>query len=468
MKQFTLFFMLLIISNFAYAQKKQSERLDSLFTVLYQQNQFNGTALIAEKGKIIFKKSYGIANEDTKAPINEKTIFELASCSKQFTATAIVLLKREGKLQYTDKISKYLPELGFWENVTIYDLLRHTSGIPDFLKYMPDNWDHNKIADNNDLIKVLAAKKDTLEFTPKSRHSYSNSNYILLGSIVEKVSGKKFPDFLSDRVFKPLKMKNTFVYCRHKYPKKIDNFAYGYVWEDGGFKKILEENSQREISEVYYLDAILGTSKVHSNAEDLYTWMTSLKNNTLLTKKEFDEMTEITKTSNGRDVAYGFGLDLRKGENKFTFGHTGSWDGYSTFMLHDVVKDRTFIILQNFHFGAVPYTNMFQIMEDKPLQLQYPKKIALSDDEIAQYTGTYTNEEGETHIITSKEKHLLYNTPTVSWNMRFFPYSNHEFRGIRQAGADAVLNFTKLDNGDIKLEMFQDKQIVGTGVRKGK
>ena len=79
--------------------------------------------------------------------------------------------------------------------------------------------------------------------------------------------------------------------------------------------------------------------------------MTSLKNNTLLTKKEFDEMTEITKTSNGRDVAYGFGLDLRKGENKFTFGHTGSWDGYSTFMLHDVVKDRTFIILQNFHFG---------------------------------------------------------------------------------------------------------------------
>ena len=154
-------------------------------------------------------------------------------------------------MQYTDKISKYLPELGFWENVTIYDLLRHTSGIPDFLKYMPDNWDHNKIADNNDLIKVLAAKKDTLEFTTKSRHSYSNSNYILLGSIVEKVSGKKFPDFLSDRVFKPLKMKNTFVYCRHKYPKKIDNFAYGYVWEDGGFKKILEENSQREISEVY-------------------------------------------------------------------------------------------------------------------------------------------------------------------------------------------------------------------------
>jgi hypothetical protein len=107
-------------------------------------------------------------------------------------------------------------------------------------------------------------------------------------------------------------------------------------------------------------------------------------------------------------------------------------------------------------------------MEGQPLQLQYPKKIALSDDEIAQYTGTYTNDEGETHIITSKEKHLLYNTPTVPWNMRFFPYSDHEFKGIRQGGADAVLNFTKLDNGDVKLEMLQDKQIVGTGVRKGK
>lgn len=465
MKKLKLFITLIFITNFCLAQKRETYQLDSLFTVLYQQNQFNGEVLIAEKGDIILKKGYGISNENTRKPINEKTIFELASCSKQFTAAAIVLLKREGKLNYNDKLSKYIPELNFWNDVTIYDLLRHTSGIPDFFGYIPDKWDHNKIATNDDVIKLFAENKDTLQFKPNSRHRYSNTNFVLLASIIERTSGKKYADFLSEKIFKPLKMNNTFVYCRWKNPKKVNNLAIGYIWETNTFKKTTIVESEPEKNEVYYLDGIIGTSKVHSNIDDVYKWIQALKNNTLFTKKEFDEMTEITKTSMGKDVRYGFGLDVRKGENSFTFGHTGSWDGYTTFVYHDMIRDRTIIVLENFNYGANPFNNMFQILEGQPLTIEYPKKIVLQESDITQYTGIYKSESGE-HILTYKEQHLIYNTTKDGWDMRFFPYTKNEFKGIRQGGADAVLKFTKTDDGRMKLEMLQNGKIIDSGIRE--
>lgn len=465
MKKLKRFVVLILFTNLCLAQTSKSHQLDSLFTLLYKQNQFNGEVLIAEKGNIVLKKGYGLSNESTKETVNEKTIFELASCSKQFTAAAIVLLKRDGKLNYNDKLSKYIPELGFWDDVTIYDLLRHTSGIPDFIGYMPDKWDCNKIATNGDVIKLFAANKDTLQFTPKSRHRYSNTNYVLLASIIEKTSGKKYSDFLSEKIFKPLKMDRTFVHCRWKSPKKVDNLAIGYVWETNTFKKTTIVESEPEKDMVYYLDGIVGTSKVHSNVDDVYKWIQALKNNTLFTQKEFEEMTEITKTSGEKDVRYGFGLDLRKGENSFTFGHTGSWDGYTTLLYHDVIRDRTIIILQNFNCGAVPFNNIFQILEGQKLILEYPKRITLQESDITQYTGTYKSERGK-HVLTYKEQHLIYNTAEDIWDMRFFPYAKNEFRGIRQASADAVLRFIKTDDGRMKLEMLQNGKIVDSGIRE--
>ncbi|MNK36174.1 Penicillin-binding protein 4* [compost metagenome] len=466
MKQVKLFITLIFITNFCFAQTKKPYQLDSLFTVLYQQNQFNGEVLIAEKGNIVLKKGYGVSNENTQQLINENTLFELASCSKQFTAAAIVLLKREGKLNYNDKISKYLPELSFWDDVTIYDLLRHTSGIPDFLGYMPDKWDHNKIASNDDLIKIYVTNKDTLQFKPKSRHRYSNTNFVLLATIIERASGKKYADFLSDKIFKPLNMDRTFVYCRWKNPMKIDNLAIGYIWKTDSFTKTTIVDSESEKTEIYYFDGIIGTSKVHSNVDDVYKWILALKNNTLFTQKEFDEMTEISKTLEGKDVKYGFGLDIRKGENKFTFGHTGSWDGYTTFVYHDVIRDRTIIILENFNYGVNPFNTIFQILEGIPLTIEYPKKITLPQSDITQFTGTYIGESGVQHIITYKEQHLIYNTAKDIWDMRFFPYSKDQFKGIRQGSADAVLKFTKTDDGRMKLEMLQNGEIVDFGIRE--
>jgi len=467
--KFINFYLIPLLSiQICFAQPKKSEQqLDSIFSVLYKQHQFNGVVLIADKGKVVFKKGYGYSNEATKQLNDSKTIFELASCSKQFTAAGIVLLKRQGKLNYEDNLSKFIPELSFWDNVTIYDLLRHTSGLPEYLNDMEEDWDKTKIATNEDLIKYYAARKDTLAFKPKSTHRYNNTNYALLASVIERVSGQKYADFLSENIFKPLKMNSTFVYNRRENPRKINNYAIGYVWAKGSFNKITSEQPEYGDSSVYYFDGIVGNAKINANAEDLFKWVTALKNNTLLTREEFDQMTEITKTSGGKNIPYGFGFDVSKGENRFSFGHTGNWDGYISLIYHNVLKDRTIIILQNFKLGTYPYDNINEILDNKPLEIEYKKAVAIAPELMAKYAGIYIDEQSkEEHVITYQDGHLFYNTKMIKWDMRFFPIAENEFQGIRQGGRDGVLKFTPSENGGTRLEMSEYGKVIGGGIRK--
>ncbi|MDY3319134.1 serine hydrolase, partial [Riemerella anatipestifer] len=123
----------IIFSTLSFGQNFQVKLLDSLFTTLYEKKAFNGNVLIAEKGNIVFEKSYGYADESAKRKLDKNTIFELASVSKQFTAMGIVILQKQGKLNYDDKISKYIPELAFYGDISIRNLLNHTSGLPDYM-----------------------------------------------------------------------------------------------------------------------------------------------------------------------------------------------------------------------------------------------------------------------------------------------------------------------------------------------
>lgn len=464
-----LLFILCSVACFG-QQSKHAQQLDSLFSILHHQHQFSGTVLIAEKGKVIFEKGYGYRNEQTQKQNNEQTIFELASCSKQFTAAAIVLLKREGKLRYEDPISKYLPELDFWNKVTIADLLRHTSGLPEFLADMSEKPDSTKILTNEDVIRFYAQRRDTLRFEPKSRHRYCNTNYVLLASITERISGQPFNRFLHQNIFKPLRMYHTFIYNRRLQTHTIRNMATGYAWATGTFRKVSSDQPESGSYEVRLFDGVTGAAKVHSTTGDIYKWIMALKSNTFLTKEEFEEMTAITQTSSGKDIAYGFGLMLSKGENRFSFGHNGSWDRFATFIYHNMLKDRTVIILQNFKLGALPYNNIVQILEDSPLETEFHKKIALPAATVQQYAGVYqtvdTSVTAEAHAITCLDGHLLYNTTKSNWDMRFYPISETKFQGIRQASNDSYLQFTSMENGDMKLELLQGGKVIDSGIRK--
>ncbi len=177
-------------------------------------------------------------------PLDENSVFELASCSKQFTAMAIALLQHQGKLSVTDDFTKYIPELSCYKGITIKDLVYHISGLPDYMAQdsMWIEWDEHKIATNGDVIALLAKYKPAVLFGPGTRHEYSNTGYMLLATIVERASGLSFGDYLDKHIFKPLKMSHSLVYSRRYAPRKITNYAYGYVTDDSLQKLVLPDS----------------------------------------------------------------------------------------------------------------------------------------------------------------------------------------------------------------------------------
>lgn len=461
---------LLLVSPFVFGQQQLNcgKRLDSLFSSLADQNQFNGSVLIAEKGKVLYSAGKGYSNEITKEKNNSQTIFETASCSKQFIGVGIVLLHRENKINYTDDITQYIPELTNFKGVTIYDLLRHTSGIPEFLGQFRTDWKNDRIATNEDVINYYAAKKEKLEFQPHSAHQYCNTNYVFLASIIERVSKQKIDTYLSEKIFQPLKMSRTFVYNRRANPRKIENYAYGYWWVKNSFEKATEDDKRIGSMAPYYMDGIVGNAKINSTVEDIYKWVNAIKNNTLLGQQEFDEVMSITQTSSNEEVPYGFGFDVRKSGDDISYGHTGSWDGYITFIHYSSKNDRTIIVLNNFKNGVYPYATITEIIDNKPSSNEFVKKINLSEKEIKKFVGEYTDSEdtSKKHIITYLDKHLIYNTDKANWDMRFFPSSDSTFQAIRQGGTDGVMKFTVQSDGAMKLGMMQYGQSMGSGIRK--
>ncbi|MCX8532409.1 serine hydrolase domain-containing protein [Chryseobacterium luquanense] len=288
--------------------KNKTAKLDSLFTKKYEDKTFNGNVLIAEKGKIIFQKSFGVADYESKRLLNNTTIFELASVSKQFTAMGIVLLEKQGKLKYDDPISKYIPELSFYKNITVRNLLNHTGGLSDYINLFSKNWDKKKIATNNDIISEFAKYKPEINFQPNEKYEYSNTGYALLGYIIEKVSGQTFGDYLETKIFKPLGMKNTFVYRSRFQPKVVENYAKGFIENDFVFIVSPDVLGKSYLS--YYLDGIVGYGMVNSTTDDLLKWDRSLYTDKLVNEKDKSIIFQGAKLNNGKLTDYGFGWQV--------------------------------------------------------------------------------------------------------------------------------------------------------------
>lgn len=346
--------------------------------------------------------------------------------------------------------------------------MHHTSGIPEFLGHFANDWKNDRIATNQDVIDYYSTKKDTLEFSPNSNHQYSNTNYVFLATIIERVSKQKIETYLADKIFKPLKMNRTFIYNRRVNPKKIKNYAYGYSWIKNSFEKATEDDTRIGNMMSYYMDGIVGNAKVNSTVEDIYKWINAIKNNTLLNQQEFNEVMKITQTSNNEKVTYGFGFEVRQNDNNISYGHTGSWDGYITFIHYNSKNDRTIIVFNNFRNGVYPYETITEILDNKPSSNEFVKKINLSEEDIKKFVGEYADLENPTekHIISYLDNHLIYNTDKANWDMRFFPSSNNTFQAIRQGGIDGKMTFIPQNDGSMKLEMTQYGQNIGSGIRQ--
>lgn len=392
-KNILIGFLLLNVSVL-FAQKSKTELLDSLLTALEAKKAFNGNVLIAEKGNVIFEKSYGLADEATKRPLNATTIFELASVSKQFTAMGIVLLQKKGKLKYDDLVSKYIPELDFYGPITVRHLLHHTGGLPDYMDLFENEWDKTKFATNQDIVNLFAKQKPKAVFAPNEKFEYSNTGYALLGLIIEKVSKKSFGDYLNEAIFKPLKMKNTFVYRSRFAPQKIENYALGYV-DDGMGNKVLTDSFGKEFY-TYYLDGIVGDGMVNSNAGDLLIWDRALYSNQLVDEKDKALIFNGTKTNDGEMTKYGFGWIVLDHEKYGKIAnHSGGWAGYTTFIERQLTQDKTIILLQNNStlFTQIPSTEVRKILYGEKLESNQLKPIVHQEADLKPYLGTYANPE---------------------------------------------------------------------------
>jgi CubicO group peptidase (beta-lactamase class C family) len=449
--------LLCFLSAATFAQAQQStlvKTADSLYTSLNQQDRFNGNVLLAENGKVLFKKSYGLANEQTKTPLNENSMFELASCSKQFTAMAIAMLQHDGKLSVDDDFAKYIPEMSNYKGITIRNLLYHTSGLPDYMGLRDsiwEKWDDKRIATNKDVIDIFAQHKPQVEFAPGEKFAYSNTGYLLLASIIEKVSGKSYGDYLAQKIFKPLKMDRTFVYNRRYAPKKVDNYAFGYVLNDSLHKKVLPD-SFAPTSYVYNLDGIVGDGAVNSTVNDLLKWDQALYTDKLLPEAERKQLFTSGMLKNGEPAHYAFGWMIKdKPDGEKIVSHSGGWPGYITYIERNLKTHRTIILLQNTEEGKLPTKETRLIMEGKPLPpAEILKPIELPATVMAIYEGKYQLDTDFILTIT-KEGNQMYAQATGQGRLPIYPSAENKFFNKDVA---AKMEFVK-DGDNIKEMVFE-------------
>lgn len=307
--------------------------IDSIFTHLHQKRRFNGTVLVMQEGETLYKKSFGYANMRSKENLSEHSAFQLASVSKIFTATAVVLLQQDGLLNIEDKVVDHIPGWPY-ENMSIKNLLNHRSGMSRYMAVASWYWKNwRKDMSNDDVLKQYIRHKPPIFFRPNRNFNYCNTNYVILASLVEKVSGMPFEEFMSKRIFEPLEMDDALIYGRGQ-EIEIPNEAVGYKAGMRGYYKAPND----------YIDGVWGDKNMFASIADMEKFELALRENKLLDETHTNLMFE--PGSGRRTYNYGLGWRLRRGKESFIY-HFGWWRGYRTCYLKDPENDLTLIILTN-------------------------------------------------------------------------------------------------------------------------
>lgn len=309
-------------------QRDKSLKIKSVLEEYAANNLFNGSIIVANNDSILYKSSFGYANKEKNIRINSATLFPIASVSKQFTATAIMLLHERKLISIDDCISKYLIVPPYMESVKIKNLMNHTSGIPDY-------WQHN-IESHSDSIDNFLNKQDSLLFEPNTNTLYSNSGYYLLGKIISTIADTSYSAFMQMNIFTPLKMNNTFVYY-----DSARSIAKGYD---------LEWN----INEFFISTANGG---IISCVDDLQKWNKALSNNTLIREETTEMMFKPAILKDGKITNKGYGwetgvLQLSLSDHlmktyKNVVSHTGSISSYGAYNQFDSNNGQYIILLSN-------------------------------------------------------------------------------------------------------------------------
>jgi CubicO group peptidase (beta-lactamase class C family) len=317
-------------------------KLDSIFSTV---PDFSGVVLIAENGKPTYHKAFGYKNFLTRQPMDTSAIFELASLSKQFTATIIMMLKEEGKLKYDDAIEKYISGLPY-PGITIRHLLNHTSGLPDYQEVMDKYWDKTNIAGNDDNIEYLKKYKPARLFEPGEKYDYSNTGYMLLASVAEKTSGKDFITLCHEKIFGPADMRDTDIRTRQE-KSELPSMAWGHIYV-AEKNQYIAADSFPQFNYTIWLGNRKGPGRVSSTTTDLMKWHHALDTEKLLKRNTLEEAFVPARLNNDSLSSYGFGWVIEKDHpSGKVIWHNGDNPGYKTRLVRYIDADKIFLLLCN-------------------------------------------------------------------------------------------------------------------------
>ena len=326
--------------------------MDKLALEAYKRGCFNGTWLYAENGEIVSKGAYGFRDAENKLPMEEDTIFEMASVTKMFTATAVMLLVREGKCGLDDPYVQYFPEFPY-AGITIRHLLTHTSGFPGDLDtgWTIDTWEEeHRIPACSEFVRVIREKGEELECAPGEKFAYKDVHYCLLANLVEKLSGEKFEDYLKKNVLEPSGMKDSAILHTRRDGRPTDRIARNMVLEDDGY--VPSDVSELSAAYVVGSDGMNGCDYLYTTIFDMLAWDRALREEKVLSREEQAVMFTPVKLNSGEEYidedgeGYGFGWCIANDEKHgLIVSHSGGMPGLETWFEHFVDEDRTLVIL---------------------------------------------------------------------------------------------------------------------------
>ena len=415
MKFNPLLLVLLFVSLSAPASAQVlTAEFDKLLQETFKPDGPGATVLIAKKGQIVYHKAFGMANLELGIALKPEHVFRIGSVTKQFTGAAIMQLVEQGKLSLQDDLTKFIPDYPTQgKKITVEHLLTHTSGIKSYTGMI--EWtDEVRRKDFTVSALIDYFKNQPMDFEPGAKYEYNNSGYILLGFIIEKVSGKTYAEYVNEHFFKPLGMSNSYY---GDLAPVIKNRVAGY--------------SQADVAGTYTNAPYLSMTQPYaagsllSTVEDLYTWTKALHSGKVIKPESLKKMTTPYILPDGSNTHYGYGLQMGNLLGSPTVEHSGGINGFLSDLVYVPGEDVCVAILTNCDCEPPRdlTAKLAALTMGKPL---VPKAIQLEAGLLEQYVGVYENEKKEQRII-SVENGQLHSMRSGGSKYKLVPYGADQF-----------------------------------------
>src|SRR6266487_272949 len=417
-----------LFTQSSFCQETAPQKLDELITTYAKLNKFNGTALIAQHGKILLEKGYGFKDVQDNSLNDQHTIFLIGSITKEFTAAIILKLAEQKKLTLSDNLSKYYPDFPKGDSITIKNLLTQTSGIFNYTE-INDFWNQLSLHTNEKNV-LDTLKKRGLIFSPGEKFSYSNSNYMLLAYIIQRVTHNPYETVVHDWIFKPLGMSHSgFDFTA----LKDFNKAKGY-WDFSAAK--YTEGPLNDSSEY------IGSGEIYSTTGDLYKWHVALQSGKILSKALQEQAYQSYLGQ------YGYGWELDTIFNKKIVGHGGRMFGFESKMSRIPEDDVFVILLNNESDGSYlqPITKrIMAIIYNQPYTMP-EQPLILSEDMLKAYAGIYAADEHHSFEVRLINGHL-FGMEGPDKMLELVPLKNNKLKFMEREGEEGAFEFVMDKNG---------------------